>query len=262
MAAISQAERAADIRSQVIAQHQVVRRARARNVHRGALVAGNQITGGGVGSADRGVAGSPGDLYPLAAISQAERAGHIGANLISLDHITGGQRAVNEDAVRAVARNDVAGVQVRAADEDVGRIVDLDPIECVAQRDGATGVGPNQVALNQSASRPQDCLHVVPVGSRNEFDQPRDHGRAVRIVPSARVSPIHHCVVLASAAVGLPGSPIRIGRCFATCPYPSVFLGLIGQTDPYLPSAKRRCKKTLFLGAGDIGQMAAQLHAQ
>src|SRR5581483_446313 len=86
----------------------------------------------------------------------AERpASPVESDPVALDDVTCRVRPLDRDAVLAVAGHKVPGGRARPADRRPGRPVEEDSDE-VRQRDGAAGVRPDRVALDERAGRAAD----------------------------------------------------------------------------------------------------------
>src|SRR5262249_26369916 len=154
----------AGVAAAVVAQEDaVVAVAGDQVAHPGARAA-HGVVGGAVDDVDAGAdvgqavgAGAVDELDAVAAVGEAVGAGDVGADVVALHRVVAagtGAEVAHEDAVGAVARNQVARArpwacqgQARAADEVVvGAVEDRHAGEGVVQGDGAGRVGADEVA--------------------------------------------------------------------------------------------------------------------
>src|SRR5208337_3038556 len=135
---------AAGVGADVVAQHHVAGRARPGNIN----AVGVETDGVGCtpGSADRIVRRFV-DGDADAVVAQVVTAG-VGADVVPLNQVARGGVARDIDAGVLIGRDDVAGPRGRPPDRVVGCVVELDPLEGVAQGHGTGGVGADVVPLD------------------------------------------------------------------------------------------------------------------
>ena len=109
------------------------------------------------------------DVHPAAAVPQLGGPGHVQADDVALDNVAGGRRfavAVNDDAVRGVAGDDVALASPCSADfGSADAVVNHDAMASVGDGGRAVEVGPDVVAVDQIVVGP-DVVDLDPVGVR------------------------------------------------------------------------------------------------
>ncbi len=101
------------------------------------------------------------NVDPAAAVRQGERAGDVGADPVPLDDDAGAGLRADVDAVARVARDQVAGPRLGAADDVVRGVAEVDEhARAAAQRHRAGRVGADQVPLDDHTARGVD-RHAV-----------------------------------------------------------------------------------------------------
>src|SRR5664280_1011054 len=91
----------------------------------GVAVAGDQVAGDRAGAAD-GIAGGAGNAHSRPSVRQAARPAGSSPNEVALDEVVCGGGPIQEDAVLAIAGNQVASA-TRGAANNVSRRLDVDP---------------------------------------------------------------------------------------------------------------------------------------
>src|SRR5207302_697205 len=114
-------------------------------------VAGDEVAGPTGGPADR--VGARALNLHTDPIGQSGGAGDIGADEVALHQVAGRTIACNEDALAAIAGDEVAGPAGGPADRVGARVLNLHAPDGVGQSGGAGDIGADEIALHGIAGR-------------------------------------------------------------------------------------------------------------
>ena len=140
-----------------------------------ALIVDDHVALAGRGAADQEIVRRP-DRDSVPVIAHHLRPGDVGADVIALDGPPDGRKQ-GVDSMTTVVRYDIPGGGGGTSDDDVRRSTDENAVPTVAQRLGAGGVDPHEVALDGD---PGGANHegVNAIGLVSGDHIPRAGGRA------------------------------------------------------------------------------------